>query len=523
MIQRRSFLKTASLMAAAAAAPRALAHCGSCAPKTPTKKPNILFVLVDDWGRQDASCYGSTFYETPNLDKFAKEAVRFTDGYAGHPVCSPTRAAILTGNNPVRKEINITDWIPGAGPNKSVRIKIIAPKNENQLALEQVTIAEALKAAGYSTWFAGKWHLGNKGFFPEHQGFEVNHGGHHKGSPPGGYYAPFNNPKLTDSPDGTYLPDRLTDETIKLIKAQPKDKPFLAYLSYYTVHTPIQACKRHIKKFNAKRDVLHEKLKAENGGKMPPTTKPEIFGKTRVIQNNPAFASMVYAMDENLGRLIKALKDSGQYDNTIVYITGDNGTLATLGGGGPSSAYPLRAGKGWCFEGGIRVPVIIRDPRAKANGTVCSVPVYAEDYYSTIMEQAGVKMPKGQGLDGASLTGLLNGKKSVERTEPMVWHYPRYHGSGHVPSSAIREGDWKLVDNYHLEKQFLFNLKEDIGEKKNLVESNPKKAAELHKKLHDYLKKIGAGMTTKNPDYNPKAVAPPKKKKDKKTKDKPKK
>ncbi|MBT3278564.1 MAG: sulfatase [Phycisphaerales bacterium] len=515
MIQRRTFLKNASLMAAAAAAPRALAHCGSCEPK-PAKKPNILFVLVDDWGWKDASCYGSEFYETPNLDKFAKEAVRFTDGYAGHPVCSPTRAAIMTGNNPVRKEINLPDWI---GARRDPRAKILVPPNEDQLALAQVTVAEALKAAGYSTWFCGKWHLGDKGFFPEDQGFDVNHGGHHKGSPPGGYYSPYNNPKLPSGPKGEYLPDRLTDETIKLIKAQPKDKPFLAYHSFYTVHTPIQACKRHIKKFEAKRTKYIAELTAKNGGKAPAKTKREIFGTTRVVQDNAAFASMVYAMDENLGRLFKALKDAGQYDNTIIYITGDNGTLATTGrnSGGPSSAYPLRAGKGWCFEGGIRVPVIIRDPRAKANGTVCEVPVYAEDYYPTIMAQAGLKNPKGQCLDGVSLAGLLDGKKALDRTEPMVWHYPRYHGSLHVPSSAIREGDWKLVDNYHLGKQFLFNLKDDIGETKNLAKTNPKKAAELHKTLHDYLKKIGAGMPTKNPDFKPGADTK-KPKKDKKKK-----
>ncbi len=511
MMQRRSFLKTASLAAMAAAAPRALAHCGTCAADA--KKPNVLFILVDDWGWKDLSCYGSEFYETPNIDKLAKQGVRFTDAYAGHPVCSPTRAAIMTGNNPVRKEINITDWI-GAGRN--LRAKVIAPPNENQLALEQVTIAEALKAAGYSTWFCGKWHLGSKGFFPEQQGFDVNHGGHHKGSPPGGYYSPYSNPKLKSGPKGEYLPDRLTNETITLIKAQPKNKPFLAYLSYYTVHTPIQACKRHLAKFTAKRTKLHAKLKAENGGKLPSITAPEIFGKTRVIQDNAAFASMVYAMDENVGRLMKTLDELGIADDTLVMITGDNGTLATTGGGGPSSAHPLRAGKGWCFEGGIRVPLIIRDPKAKANGKDCSVPVYAEDYYPTILDRLGLKTPKGQCLDGVSLMGLLNGKTAVERTEPMVWHYPRYHGSRHVPASAIREGDWKLVDNYHLEKQFLFNLKDDIGETKNLAKSNPKKAAELHKKMHDYLKKIGAGMPKLNPDYNPKAKPPPKKKKDKK-------
>lgn len=248
-----------------------------------TKKPNIVFILVDDLGWADLGCYGSKQYETPNLDNFAKSSVRFTDAYAGGSVCSPTRAAIMTGRSPSR--LKITDWIPGRKPKG---MKLLCPKIHDELPLKEVTLAETLKENGYTTAYIGKWHLGGEGFMPTNQGFDINIAGFHRGSPPGGYYSPYKNPHLKDGPDGEYLPDRLTDEGIKFIEKE-KDgaNPFFLYLSYYTVHTPIQASKRHIDHYKSKMSTLP---------KLSPIS--EKYGKTLGGQTNSAYASMVTAMDE---------------------------------------------------------------------------------------------------------------------------------------------------------------------------------------------------------------------------------
>ncbi|MCG8511155.1 MAG: sulfatase-like hydrolase/transferase, partial [Rhodospirillales bacterium] len=296
-------------------------------------RPNFLIVLVDDLGYADLGCYGSSFYDTPRLDALAASGTRFVHGYAAHPVCSPTRAALMTGQNPAR--IGITDWIPGKNPGNR---KLLGPEDQHRLALDHITIAEALKQAGYTTFFAGKWHLnaaGDAGHFPEDQGFDINKGGHHKGSPPGGYYAPYKNPRLDNGPEGEYLPDRLTDETIRFIEAH-RDKPFLAYLSFYTVHTPIQACKRHVATYQQRAAELSERMDA---------VRQEHDGWTKLRQDNPAYASMVRAMDENVGKLLDTLDRLKLDDNTVVVFTSDNGGLTTRGGKrAPTSVLPLRAG-----------------------------------------------------------------------------------------------------------------------------------------------------------------------------------
>jgi len=342
MISRRTFLCQCALCAAAA---------GVAKPAGAQQKTNVLFILVDDLGWADLGCYGSTFYRTPNIDRLAGEGVRFTQAYAASPVCSPTRAALMTGKHPVR--VNITDWIPGR-PAKNRRL--LAPEDEHQLPLEEITFAETLKDKGYETFFAGKWHLGGEGYYPEQQGFDINKGGHDRGSPPDGYYVPYNNPKLEDGPDGEYLPDRLTDECIQFLKT-PHKAPFLAFLAYYTVHTPIQASKRHIG------DCEERAAALESVG---PDRREEREAHTRIRQENPEYASMVEALDENIGRLLDALEESGQRENTCIVFTSDNGGLSTLPAGrknlAPTSNEPLRAGKGWCYEGGIRVPLLIAGP-----------------------------------------------------------------------------------------------------------------------------------------------------------------
>lgn len=453
-------------------------------------RPNFLFVLVDDLGYKDLGCYGSTFHDTPNLDRLAVSGMRFTQGYAAHPVCSPTRAAIMTGQNPAR--IGITDWIPGGGGVKNRRLT--GPKDKHNLPLEHVTIAEALQSAGYKTFFAGKWHLNERGdttHFPEHQGFDINKGGHHKGSPPDGYYTPYKNPRLTDGPDGEYLPDRLTDETIRFIERH-REGPFLAYLAFYTVHTPIQPCKRHIAAYQKKAEALPA---------INRTHRTEHDGKTKLRQDNPAYASMVRAMDENVGRLMQTLERCKLTDNTVVIFTSDNGGLTTVGRYNPPTAVlPLRAGKGWCYEGGIRVPNIIRAPGVTKAGMICDVPIYSADFYPTILDLAGLDAMPTQHRDGVSITPLLRGRKKLDR-KFIVWHYPHYHGSMWRPGSALRCGDYKLVVHYDYEKTELFNLAEDISEQNDLSEKMPEKTAELRRMLEDYLQSVSAPMPTPNPDY----------------------
>ena len=456
------------------------------------QKKNILVILVDDLGKNDLGCYGSTFYETPNLDKFVKESVMFTFGYAAHPVCSPTRAAIMTGKNPCRKEINITDWIKGE---RRQNEKLLGPEMNFNLPLEEVTIAESLKKAGYATWFLGKWHLGEtKTHWPKAQGFDVNIGGYSKGSPRGGYYSPYNNPMLKDGPKGEYLTDRLTNEAINLIDKHNKQKPFFLFLSFYTVHAPIQACKRYIKKFK------------EKAKKLPKLKKKYIRegrGKTRIRQDNPAYATMIYAMDYNVGRVLDTLKKQGLYENTVIFFTGDNGSLTTRQRHpGPTCVLPMRGGKGWTYEGGVSVPFIVRDPTSEKNGTTCNIPVVNTDFYATILDYADIPPMPEQAKDSVDLRPLIEGKiKTLKRPEPIVWHYPHYHCSGWVPGSAILDDDWKLTESYQTGAVELYNLKKDRAEKKDLSKKFPEKKAMLLKKLHDYLKKTGAMMPADNPDY----------------------
>ncbi len=454
----------------------------------PPEPPNFVFILVDDLGWADLGCMGSRFYETPHLDRLAASGVRFTDAYAACPVCSPTRAAILTGKYPAR--LNITDWIPGNDPRNR---RLLGPRDLHQLPLEEFTLAEVLRERGYRTFFAGKWHLGDKGFFPEDQGFEINKGGHHKGSPPGGYYSPYKNPKLSDGPEGEYLTDRLTDESIRFLRDHA-GQPFLLYLSFYTVHTPIQACKRHLEKFQAKAAALKSGT---------PAQRPEHDGTTRLVQDHAAYATMVHAMDENVGRLMAALDSLKLAGRTTVIFTSDNGGLSTLARGtGPTSNLPLRAGKGWCYEGGVRVPLIIRAPGTARAGSTCAVPVTSTDFYPTVLELAGLLPRPGQHRDGLSLVPLLKGGTALDR-EALFWHYPHYHGSAWTPGASIRAGDWKLIEFYDREKVELYNLKGDPGESRDLSRANPGKTSELLDRLHAWQKDVGARMPAPNPAYKP--------------------
>ena len=451
----------------------------------PQKRPNVVFILVDDLGWMDLGCQGSPVYKTPNIDRLAESAMRFTDAYASCPVCSPTRASIMTGKSPTR--LNITDWIPGRNPKNE---KLLGPQDRHELPLSEVTLAETFKDNGYKTFFAGKWHLGSDGHFPEDQGFDINKGGHHRGSPPGGYYTPYRNPKLTNGPEGEYLTDRLTDESIRFMQDN-KNAPFLLYLSFYTVHTPIQPCNRLLEE--------NEARVADTTFSGPPSVK-ERDGWTEQRQDNPAFASMVQAMDENVGRLLKQVDALGLKDNTVVVFTSDNGGLSTLGRtNAPTSNVPLRAGKGWCYEGGIRVPLIVSAPGVTQAQSLCDVPVTSTDFYPTLLQLAGLDPMPGQHADGVSLVPLLKGGASLDR-KALYWHYPHYHGSMWTPGAAIRSGDWKLIEFYEEDRVELYNLKHDLSERRDLTGEHPDITQRLLGMLRAWQTETGAQMPRPNPN-----------------------
>jgi arylsulfatase A-like enzyme len=443
------------------------------------EKPNFLFILVDDLGWADVKCNNpETFYDTPNIDKLAERGVRFTNAYASCPVCSPTRASLITGKYPAR--LNITDWIPGRNPKGT---KLVGPSDKHELPFEEITIAETLKENGYATAFFGKWHLGGENFLPDSHGFDINIGGNHRGQPKS-YYSPYSNPKLSDGPDGEYLTDRLTNEAIQFMEKN-RETPFFAYLSFYTVHTPIQASKKHI-------DYYKNKKPAKKGEEY----RSEHDGITKLIQDNADYASMVKAMDENVGRLLEKLEKLNLNKNTVVIFTSDNGGLSTLFKRGyPTSNEPLRAGKGWCYEGGIRVPAIIAGPNVKSPGTVSNFSITSTDFYPTILEMANIELMPDQHPDGVTLTPITSSVGIPDR-ETLYWHYPHYHGSAWTPGAALRHNDWKLIVFYDKEKVELYDLKNDPSEKNNLAEQIPEKTDELKTMLEEWQKSVNAQMPT---------------------------
>ena len=450
------------------------------------KQTNFLFFLVDDMGWADIGANGSTFHETPHIDRLAKSGMRFTQGYAAGSVCSPTRASIMTGKHPVR--VDITDWIPGQS-NRPTN-PLLHPEDRHSLPLKEVTLAEALKQHGYQSFFAGKWHLGKEGEWPTDQGFDINIGGHHKGSPPGGYYAPWTNPALKAKRKGEYLTERLTAESVKFLKSRDKTKPFLLYLSYYNIHTPIQPYKKRID---------HYKSKAEKSFTGPTPFEVEHDGKTRTRQDNPSLASMVAAVDDSVGALLDKLEELKLDKNTVVIFFSDNGGLSTLGRIGPGCNLPLRAGKGWLYEGGIREHTLIRAPGVTRPGSVSHKPMISMDFFPTMLDLAGLPLQPKLHVDGRSLLSQLKGNDTGQRT--LHWHYPHYHGSSWKPGASIRDGDWKLIEFYHYNNFELYNLAKDPGERTDLAKRNPRKAAELRAKLSAWQKRMKAKMPVPNPDY----------------------
>jgi len=461
------------------------------------ERPNVVFILADDLGWADLGCYGSTFYETPNLDRLARQGMRFTDAYAACNVCSPTRASLLTGKYPAR--LRLTDWLNGR-PDRPDQ-KLNRPPFQKFLPLEEFTWAEALQAAGYQTAFIGKWHLGaSSNYWPEHQGFDLNLGGCGRGHPPS-YFSPYDIPNLPDGPKGEYLNERLTDEALKFLD-RARGKPFLLYFAHYAVHTPLQARPEVIKKYQTKAAHL-----ARSG----PEFLPDHGRLVRQIQNHPVYGAMMESLDDSVGRVLNKLAALGLETNTIVIFTSDNGGLATAEGT-PTSNLPLRAGKGWDYEGGLREPLIVRWPGVIRPGSVSHGQVISPDFYPTLLELLGLPLRPQQHPDGESFVPLLKGGALPER--PLFWHYPHYSNQGGAPNGAVRLGDFKLIEWYEDMNVELYNLKDDPGEHHDLARENPAKATELTKLLHDWRQAVNAQMPTPNPNYQParpkrKPAAPP--------------
>ena len=446
---------------------------GALAAAPVRKRPNIVFLLLDDLGWSDFGCYGNTFHETPNLDRLAGDGVRFTNAYAACPVCSPTRASIMTGKYPAR--LHLTDWIPGRRQWPSARL--LTPAFEQQLPLRETTIAEALKPLGYRTASIGKWHLGGAGFGPEQQGFDLNVAGTQRGAP-ASYFGPFDLPNLHGGTKDDYITEKLTEAALRFIEESAGKAPFFLYLPEFTVHIPLQA-----------RQAAVEKYRRKNGGRNFP---------------NPVYAAMVESFDLALGQLRRTLDRLDIARDTILIVTSDNGGLRYEGRSkNPvTDNSPLRAGKGHLYEGGIREPLLVHWPGVTRAGAVCDVPVASIDYLPTLVEMAGGRAPAPPRIDGLSLAPLLRGRPAPHRPA-IYWHYPHYSNQGGVPSGAVRAGRWKLIEFFEDSRLELYDLQQDPGERRNLVQREPHRATQLHAMLRRWRAGVGAVMPSLNPAYDP--------------------
>jgi arylsulfatase A-like enzyme len=459
------------------------------------KPKNILIFFVDDLAQRDIAIYGNDFHDTPNVDRLAREGVMFDNAYSSSPVCSPTRVGLMTGLNPAR--VGITDYhgthTPEAcleHPQFSQR-KLLPARNKEYLALDRYTFAEYFRDHGYNTFFAGKWHLGPEGYWPEDQGFDINKGGWTRGGPYGGnqYFSPYGNPRLTDGPEGEYLPERLANETVKFIEKH-KDDRFVALFSFYSVHTPLMASDELVKKYQERAKDLG-----------PPKFEREGEYWTRTSLNHAVYGAMVEAMDNAVGSVMDALERLGLLDDTIVIFTSDNGGLSTLGSQhAPSVSLPFRAGKGWIYEGGIRVPFIIRAPHSQTVN-VSDAMTLTDDIFPTIAELAGLPLPDEMlvGMDGISIVPALRGE-SLSR-DSLFFHYPHYSPQGCPPAGAIRQKNWKLIEFYEGGIE-LYDLETDIGERIDLSREFPHKALRMSEKLVRWRAEVGAIMPTPNPLFS---------------------
>jgi arylsulfatase A len=504
------------------------------------KKPNVVFILADDLGWSDLGCYGSKFYETPRIDQLAKEGVRFTNAYAACHVCSPTRASILSGQYPART--GLTDWLPGRKNFPFQRLKNVDPVQHLPYG-QNNTFPAVMQANGYKTAIVGKWHLGEDSASCERQGFDLHiPSGWLKGWPSKGFFSPYQMPGLKDGPEGEYLTDRMTDEAINFM-TENKDKPFLLYLSHFAVHDPIQGRPDLVKKYEQKLQQLQpwngmpfvlegnpdtpnthseNELNAllQSKSYEPFSVLPNRRVKIKQHQDNVQFAAMVESLDQSVGRVLDKLKELGLEENTIVIFYSDNGGMSAANFGNPTrvippanldktfstSNLPLRGGKGWLYEGGIREPMIVKWPQQVKKGTVCDIPVISTDFFPTILDMLGLSADQ-KITDGMSIAPLLKkqkkGKKEISN-RVIYWHFPHYSNHGmQSPGGAIRFGDYKLLEYFENNTVQLFNLSIDPGEQVDLARSQPGKVEELRARLQDWREKINAQMPVPNPDYVP--------------------
>ncbi|HUG19143.1 MAG TPA: sulfatase [Planctomycetaceae bacterium] len=453
--------------------------------------PNIVFILADDLGWRDLSNEGSTYYESPHIDRIAREGMKFTRGYAACQVCSPSRASILTGKYPTKHGITayIGDRSGEAWRGTDRSDSHFPAEYERNLRASEITLAEVLQDAGYKTFFAGKWHLGSKGSWPTDHGFDINKGGWDVGSPRGGFFSPWENPNLEPGPAGESLTLRLGQETAKFI-ASNKDQPFLAYLSFYAVHAPIQTTPELWKKY---RD------KAAEAGLADERFMFDRRLAVRQVQDCPIYAGMIETMDDAVGIVLKQLDDLGIADNTIVCFTSDNGGVSS-GDAFATSNLPLRGGKGRQWEGGIREPFYIKVPGLTKGGETSEVPVSGIDWYPTLLELANLSVPLQQEIDGVSLVPLLKGQTIAER--PLYWHFPHYGNQGGEPSSIISENDWKLIHYHEDGRDELYHLIEDPIEQNDLASSEPARTKTHRAKLDAWLKATDAKFPAKDPQFD---------------------
>jgi len=458
--------------------------------------PNVLFILVDDLGVMDVGIEtpDEDFYETPHIDTLAQKGMRFDQGYASSPVCSPARASIMLGTDPARH--GITDWIGariGAEQAEKKLGAIMPPEYLRALPGPATTIAEAFRDAGYETFFAGKWHLGPEGSWPEDHGFTTNVGGWDSGGPRGGYFAPWKNPNLLSGPDGESLTHRLARETAQFIQSS-KGKPFFAVLSFYNVHSPLQTSEERWAKYRDKAEAI-----GWEGDRFAiDRTLP-----VRLVRDHPVYAGMVETVDAGVGIALDALEAAGVADNTIVVFTSDHGGVVS-GDAYSTSMLPLRGGKGRQWEGGLRVPYYIFAPGVTQPGSRTTVPVTGADFFPTLLDLAGLPLLPEQHIDGLSLAPVLKGEPLEERA--LFWHYPHYSNQGGEPSSIIRQGDWKLIHYYTDQRRELYNLADDPNELEDVAAENPAIVAKLSAELYAYLVRTGANLPKVWAGYDPDMV-----------------
>ncbi len=463
-------------------------------------KPNIVFFLIDDLGWRDLACYGSTFYETPNLDRLASQGMLFTDAYASCPVCSPTRASIMSGKYPAR--VGVTQYIGGSAEGKVKDVPYL-----HYLPLEEKSLATALREQDYQTWHVGKWHLGDADFHPQHHGFDVNVGGCHMGCPYNGYFSPWGIEHLEDGPEGEYLTDRLTDEAIRLIKGR-NQKPFFLNFCHYAVHTPIQSPPDLVQKYERKAAAmgLDQVQAIVEGEYFPCLHKQDQRVQRRMLQSDPAYAAMIENLDASIGRVLNVLDEEGLTDNTIVVFTSDNGGLSTAEGS-PTCNFPLAEGKGWNYEGGTRVCQIVKWPGRVRPGSRCAVPVTSTDFYPTFLEACEAPLIPEQHVDGVSLMPLITESGAINR-EAIYWHYPHYGNQGGAPAASLISGRWKLIEFFEDNRFELYDLEHDLSEKNNLAAAEPKVVERLSRMLKDWQQEIEAKIPEPNPEYEAKLKRP---------------